>query len=139
MSLQEFLADAIMFINDAVLPFILALAFVIFLFNVARYFIIQEEKRDEAKRTALWGILAFVVIASIWGITNLFVYNLDLHGDVAPCPDYNPSCHTEGNADDDPQSTWKPSDPTVQRCIIGISCRIVDGVRTCESCFLTGN
>lgn len=138
MSLQEFLAAALQFLNSTIIPLLLAVAFVIFLFNVARYFIIQEDKREEARSIALWGILAFVVIASIWGITNLLVAGLDLDRQTAPCPDYNPNCQAQrsvgaGSGD----GSWNPGG--TQRCVIGISCQIVDGVRTCESCFWGGN
>ena len=93
MSLQAFLIGTILFVNTAVIPLILAIAFVVFLWNIARYFILKpDDKREEARRTALWGILAFVVIVSIWGVVNLLVTDLGFSQEAAPCPDYNPTC-----------------------------------------------
>src|SRR3989338_2357352 len=98
MGIKEFIGSFIAFLNDVIIPFIIAIAFIVFLWNLARYFIIQndsEDAREKAKKTALYGILAFVFILSIWGIVNLFV------GDLFPrvsslCPDSFPSSCEEG-------------------------------------------
>lgn len=74
-----FATNVLSFLNRTIVPFILALAFLIFIWNIARYFIIggaQEESRRKARRIALWGIIAFVFILSIWGIVNMLVSGL---------------------------------------------------------------
>ena len=74
MSIQEFLIGLLLFLNDRVIPLLIAIAFLVFIFNIARYFIIQNQSdtgHAKAKRNALYGILAFVIIVSLWGIVNL--------------------------------------------------------------------
>jgi hypothetical protein len=83
------------FLNKFVVPIILALAFVFFVYNAVRYFIIggaNSESQQKAKTLALWGVLAFVFILSIWGLTNVLVSAFGLGGNRAICPDYNPTC-----------------------------------------------
>ena len=90
MNLQTFLAGTITFLNGTIIPLLLAIAFVAFLWNTVQYFIIQgdsEEGQTKAKSLALWSISAFVVILSLWGIVNLLVGDLGLQNDVI-VPDY---------------------------------------------------
>ncbi len=79
------------FINNTLIPLIFGIALLFFLFNTARYFIIDAENkdsRDKAKNSALYGIAAFVLLVSIWGIVNMFVSSLGITGSDAICPDY---------------------------------------------------
>lgn len=91
MGIIQFVQNILYFVNAVLVPFILALAFLFFVFNAARYFIIQgaqEDARTKAKSLALWGILAFVFILSIWGIVNTFVFGLGFQTDRSLTPDY---------------------------------------------------
>ncbi|MEX0917648.1 MAG: hypothetical protein WDZ93_00670 [Candidatus Paceibacterota bacterium] len=91
MSIQEFLFDIGSFINFTLIPFLFALALFVFIFNVARYFILgahEETKRAHARTLALYGIGAFVFLVSIWGIVNLLVSSLNIGDDRSFCPDY---------------------------------------------------
>ncbi len=79
------------FINNTLIPLLFGIALLFFLFNIARYFIIDAENkdsRDKAKNSALYGIAAFVLLVSIWGIVNMFVSSLGITGSEAICPDY---------------------------------------------------
>lgn len=66
------------FINDIVVPFVFVAAFVLFIIGVARYFIYEgaAEEKEKAQSLMLWGILGFVLMASIWGIVNLLAGGL---------------------------------------------------------------
>lgn len=91
MNIQTFLVNVLTFLNGTVIPFLLAIAFVFFLWNVVRYFIFggsDEGKHEEARRLAIWGILAFVVIASLWGIVNTFTRGFGLNYSNSITPDY---------------------------------------------------
>ena len=93
MTLQKFLADLLAFGNSVVIPLLFSLAFLFFIWNAARYFIIggaNPEEQKKAKSLALWGIIAFVLMVSVWGIVNLFVEGLgiDFQAQQPPCPDY---------------------------------------------------
>ena len=91
MDLQTFLSNIITFLNETIVPFILAGAFLMFLWNITRYFIIggaNEKEHENAKSLALWGIMAFVIILSLWGIVNMFVNGFEFGGGPVVTPDY---------------------------------------------------
>lgn len=92
-TLQGYLIDIVSFINGTIIPFLFAIALLFFLVNVVRYFIVggdDKEARAQARQLAIYGILAFVILVSIWGIVNLILAGFDLEGQYNPafCPDY---------------------------------------------------
>ena len=92
-SLQDFLASIGSFINAVVIPALFSLAFLFFIVNATRYFIIggaNEDAQKKARSLALWGLIAFIVMVSIWGIVNLLVegFGIDFQAKQPPCPDY---------------------------------------------------
>jgi succinate dehydrogenase/fumarate reductase cytochrome b subunit len=90
-SFQDLLTGLITFVNTIVLPFLLTVAFLFFVINAVRYFIIgstQEEGREKAKALAIYGVSAVVLMVVFWGIVNLFVDTLGLGGAPAPQSDY---------------------------------------------------
>lgn len=83
------------FLNKFIVPGLLALAFMFFVINVVRFFVIggaSSESQEKAKTLAIWGILAFVFIVSIWGLTNMLVSAFGINNNTQFCPDYNPNC-----------------------------------------------
>jgi len=87
--LGEYLASIVGFINDYLIPFIWAIAFVAFIWGVFQYFIAggaNEEQRDKGKQLIFWGVIGFVVMICLWGIVNLFVNTLDFGGENTPEP-----------------------------------------------------
>ncbi len=91
MNIQTLLTNILKFLNEIIVPFLLVIAFVVFLWNIARYFVMDganEESQEKARSQALWGILAFVIIVSLWGIVNLLVSGLGLGNNQAITPDY---------------------------------------------------
>lgn len=90
-SVQGYIILILEFINFAVLPLLFSIALLFFLINAARYFIIsagEAAAREKARTLALYGIGAFVIMVSIWGIVNMFVYGLEIDGEGSICPDY---------------------------------------------------
>lgn len=90
-SLQGFIWAIGSFINTVLIPFVFALALLTFLFNVGRYYILdgdKEESRAKAKQTAIYAIIGFVFLVSIWGIVNMLVSSLNLGRNSAVVPDY---------------------------------------------------
>jgi Type IV secretion system pilin len=91
MNLQTFFVNIGTFLNGTLLPFIIALAGLFFIWNGARYFIIggaNPAEQEKARTLALWGVAAFVFIVSLWGIVNLLVNGLGFGGDYSSTPDY---------------------------------------------------
>lgn len=145
MGIQRFIYNILDFVNDTLVPFMFAIAFVYFIWNLANLFIFSrdsEKAREEGSRNALYGILAFVVIISLWGIVNLFVVGLGFNQENALVPDY--VCAETGNCTSTGGggigSTFGDSfNDTVSSggnsCNLGIFCSFNDrGVRTCEWC-----
>ena len=66
-----------------------------------RYFIIEganEKEHENAKSLALWGIMAFVVMTSIWGLVNLLVGEFGFVPQQPIVPDYMKTGGVGGNS-----------------------------------------
>jgi Type IV secretion system pilin len=65
-------------IGTVAISIMISLAVIWIIFHVVRYLIMTNDaaKRDEAKKSILWGILGLFIILSIWGLvailTNTF-------------------------------------------------------------------
>lgn len=80
----------IAFINDILVPVLMAIALIVFLWGIYKYFIYgaaNESEKAEGRWFALWGVIGFVIIVALWGIVNLFMGTLGLSaGGTAPKP-----------------------------------------------------
>lgn len=81
-SLRTFTDGIVDFANTSVVPLFYALAFLVFLVGMVRYFFLEqgEEGREKGKQLMLWGIIGFVVMFSVWGIVNLFLNTFGVSG-----------------------------------------------------------
>jgi hypothetical protein len=72
---REFTESLVGVVNDSVVPLIYALAFLVFMIGMVRYFFLEqgEEGREKGKQLMLWGIIGFVVMFSVWGIVRLLM------------------------------------------------------------------
>ncbi len=71
---QNLLGYVTCLINDSVIPFIFALAVVMFIWGAIKFFIIgagEEKKRDQGKQFMIWGIVALAVMLSVWGLVGI--------------------------------------------------------------------
>ncbi len=90
-NIQSVLTNFLSFLNETIIPFLFAFAFLIFIWNAARYFIIggaNPDDQEKARGLAMWGVAAFVIIISLWGIVNLVVAGFGLGDKTPPTPDY---------------------------------------------------
>ena len=74
-------------INNVLVPVLFAIAFIVFLYGIAKAYIFSggdPEKVSEGHRLLLWGIIAFVVMISIWGLVNVVANTFGLAGGYAP-------------------------------------------------------
>ena len=98
--LQDFISGFAGFLNSTLVPLLFALAFLFFLVNATRYFIIggdKEAERAKARAFATWGIIAFVLMVSIWGIVNLLVNGFGIDNSGPICPDFLPGTSGPGS------------------------------------------
>ncbi len=60
-------------ISSSVVPFIFALAVVVFIWGVVQYIMGAEEeaKREKGRQFMIWGIIALTVMVSIWGLVRI--------------------------------------------------------------------
>ena len=99
-SLQGLIAGVGGFINEVLIPFTLGIAFLIFLINAVRFFIIggnNTESQENARSLALYGIGAFVMILSLWGMVNLLASGIGLADEDPLTPDYIPDAFDQEN------------------------------------------
>lgn len=90
-SLQNLLTNIPIFFNNVLIPFLFGIAFLIFVINAVRFFIIEgsnEEGRKKAKALAIYSVAAFVFLIIFSGIVNLLVETTELGGKDAPVSDY---------------------------------------------------
>ncbi|MBI5405671.1 hypothetical protein HY972_01370 [Candidatus Kaiserbacteria bacterium] len=74
-------------INSVLVPVLFAVAFIVFLYGVARAYIFSvgdADKVAEGHKLILWGIIGFVVMISLWGIVNVVANTFGLWGYGAP-------------------------------------------------------
>lgn len=84
---QKYAASVIGVINTVFVPVLFALAFLMFIWGVYKYFILgatEESAKGEGRQFVLWGVVGFAVILSIWGIVNVFISTLGLTSNNVP-------------------------------------------------------
>jgi len=72
--LKDFGNNAIELINETLVPLVFAVALVMFIWGLFMTFIMgsdNPEKQKEGKQLMLWGIIAFFVMVSVWGLVNI--------------------------------------------------------------------
>lgn len=109
LSAQGFIAGFLAFTNSVLIPFLLGFAFLFFVFNAFRFFIVNgsnEEGQKNAKNLAVYGVLAFVVLVVFWGVVNLLASSAGFSKGQQPTPDY-----VENNGGD-----FKPSPSARKAC-----------------------
>jgi uncharacterized membrane protein YjfL (UPF0719 family) len=62
------------FIDGTLIPLLYVAALLFFLFGVLRFFFSGgEENREKGKQFAIWGIIGFVVMFSVWSLVKLLL------------------------------------------------------------------
>lgn len=87
---QGYAGSIIAFINSILVPVLLAIAVLTFIWGIYSYFFIganSEEKRKTGRDFLLWSIIGFVAIFSLWGLVGLVGNTFGLSpGGTAPAP-----------------------------------------------------
>lgn len=80
-------------IDTVLVPLIFAVAFIVFIWGIAKYFVMggaNPESREEGQKLMLYGIIGFFVMISIWGIVNVFVNTFGFNREARPgIPQFN--------------------------------------------------
>jgi len=68
------LLNILLFVNNTLIPFILGIGFLVFVWGMFRYFIAggaNDEAKEQGKSLMVYATLGFVLIIIFWGIVNL--------------------------------------------------------------------
>jgi uncharacterized membrane protein YidH (DUF202 family) len=97
------IANILIFINEVIIPFIIGIGFLVFVWGMFKYFIAggaDDGKREEGKNLMIYATLGFVLIVIFWGVVNLLASSTGLDGedglDNVPQVDVTP-----GGSDDE--------------------------------------
>lgn len=76
-----FLQDVLIFINNVLIPFIIGIGFLVFVWGMFQFFIAggsNDEAKEKGKSLMIYATLGFVLIIVFWGIINLLASSTGL-------------------------------------------------------------
>lgn len=76
-------------INSYLIPFVLALAFLVFVWGMFKFFILggaNDEAKESGKSLIIYALAGFVLIVIFWGLVNFLVdlIGVDTAGPITP-------------------------------------------------------
>ena len=75
---------------NSLVPILIALGVVYFVWGVVRYFIADsEEAKSKGKDQIIYGIIGFAIIIGLWGLVNVFVNTLGFSSTQLAAPQLN--------------------------------------------------
>jgi len=83
--LEVLIISFLNFANETLIPAIIGIGFLFFVWGVFLYFIVggaDEEKRAKGRSYVIHAILGFVVIIIFFGVVNLIVESIGLEGET---------------------------------------------------------
>ena len=84
----EDIITRIMSVLNVVVPLLIAVAVVIFLYGVIKYITAggDEEKRKESRNVMIYGIVGLFVMVAVWGLVNVLISTFGLETTVPIVP-----------------------------------------------------
>jgi hypothetical protein len=81
-------------INNILVPVLFAIAFIVFLYGIAKAYIFSHGEPGavaDGHRLLLWGLIGFAAMISLWGLVNVVANTFGLSGYNTPStPTYYP-------------------------------------------------
>lgn len=87
---EDLLANILEFTNDVLIPFIIGIGFLVFVWGMFKYFIAggaDEGKRESGKQLMIYATLGFVLIIIFWGVVNFVVDSIGLDNESIDPPE----------------------------------------------------
>jgi len=84
---SDLLSNILAFTNTVLIPFIIGIGFLVFVFGMFQYFIAggaNDEKKEQGKSLMIYATLGFVLIIIFWGAVNLIASSTGLGSSPAP-------------------------------------------------------
>ncbi len=81
---KNFLSEILEFINDTLIPFIIGIGFLVFVWGMFKYFIYggaNDDEKEKGKSLMIYATLGFVLIVIFWGVVNLLAESTGFEGD----------------------------------------------------------
>jgi|CXWL01.1.fsa_nt_gi uncharacterized membrane protein YjfL (UPF0719 family) len=77
-TLKELVNKTILPIGDSIIQLLYALAFILVLIGMVRYFFLTdgEENRTKGKQFIVWGLAGLVILFSVWGVVQILLKTL---------------------------------------------------------------
>lgn len=78
---QDLLINILDFSNDVLIPFILGIGFLFFVWGIFKYFIFggaSDDAKEQGKSLIIWATVGFVMIIIFWGVVNLLTESTGL-------------------------------------------------------------
>ena len=82
---SELLSNILAFTNTVLIPFIIGIGFLVFVFGMFQYFIAgvaNDEKKEQGKSLMIYATIGFVVIIVFFGVVNLLSESTGLTGET---------------------------------------------------------
>ncbi len=80
--LQGFMDSILDFGNTVIIPFLIGIGFLVFVWGMFQYFIVggaNDEAKDKGKQLIIYAISGFLLIFVFWGIINVLVAGTGLN------------------------------------------------------------
>lgn len=81
----DLLNNILGFTNTTLIPFIIGIGFLVFVFGMFQFFIAggaNDEKKEQGKSLMIYATLGFVLIIIFWGVVNLLAGSTGLEGET---------------------------------------------------------
>lgn len=79
MTLATIVNSIVLFFDTALIPLLYAGALLFFIWGLYQYFFTEDEKkREKGREFAVYGLLGFVVLFSVWGIVHVLIATLKI-------------------------------------------------------------
>lgn len=78
---ETLLTNVLNFTNNVLIPFIIAIGFLVFVWGMFQYFIAggaNDEAKEKGKSLMIYATLGFVLIIIFWGVVNLLTESTGL-------------------------------------------------------------
>ena len=80
MTFKTLIESIVAVLSVYILPVILTLVALAFIWGAARYLILEgsDESRTKGRQLMLWGLFGIVVLVALWGIVNVALSTLNI-------------------------------------------------------------
>lgn len=79
---QDLLQNILQFTNTVLIPFIIGIGFLVFVWGMFKYFIVggaNDDAKEQGKSLMIYATLGFILIIVFWGIVNLLATSTGLN------------------------------------------------------------